>query len=83
MPVSTSALPGRPPQPSWRMRLMMSRISMPPCGVCVSNSMLSLPQRSQVMRMNHGTDRELLGAVAAQYRLGGVLSRGKPNPRTE
>jgi hypothetical protein len=28
--VTNSTLPGRPPQPSWRMRAMMSRISMSP-----------------------------------------------------
>jgi hypothetical protein len=53
MPVSNSARPGRPPQPSWRMRLRISRIGMSPCFVCASFSMRSLPQRSQVIRRNH------------------------------
>ena len=30
MPVSSSAFPARPPQPSWRIRAMMSRIGMAP-----------------------------------------------------
>jgi len=50
MPMSSSTLPGRPPQPSRRMRSMMSRISISPCAMCVSEIIRSLPQRSQVMR---------------------------------
>jgi len=31
MPVSSSARPALPPQPSWRILVMMSRIRMAPC----------------------------------------------------
>jgi hypothetical protein len=36
MLVISSTFPALPPQPSWRIRVMMSRISMSRCGVCVS-----------------------------------------------
>jgi hypothetical protein len=53
MPVSSSTLPARPPQPSCRMRSMVSRISISPWGMCVSAIIRSLPQRSHTMRRNH------------------------------
>jgi hypothetical protein len=46
-------VPARPPQPSWRMRSRMSRIGMSPWGMCVSEIIRSLPQRSHTMRRNH------------------------------
>ena len=41
----------------WRIRAMMSRISMSRCAVCVSESMRALPHRSQsqVMRRNRSS----------------------------
>ena len=35
MPVSNSAFPALPPQPSWRIRAMMSQISMSRCAAWV------------------------------------------------
>jgi hypothetical protein len=51
--VTSSATLARPPQPSCRMRSRMSRISMSRCGVCVSDSIRSLPHRSHSTRRNH------------------------------
>jgi hypothetical protein len=49
---SSSAFATLPPQPSWRMRSRMSRISMSLWGMCVSEIIRSLPQRSHTMRRN-------------------------------
>jgi hypothetical protein len=53
--VISSARSALPPQPSWRIRLMISRIGMSRCAAVawVSDSMRSFPLRSQVIRMNH------------------------------
>ena len=53
MPVSSSTLPALPPQPSCRIRAMMSRIIMSLCAECVSENTRCWPQRSQVIRRNH------------------------------
>jgi hypothetical protein len=45
--------PALPPHPSWRIRSRMVRIGRSRCAVCASFSIRSLPQRSQVIRMNH------------------------------
>jgi hypothetical protein len=38
MPVISSTFPALPPQPSWRIRLMISRIGGSRCGVRVSGT---------------------------------------------
>ena len=38
MPVISSTFPAMPPQPSWRIRLMISRIGGSRCGVRVSGT---------------------------------------------
>ena len=53
MPVSSSAFPATPPQPSWRMRLRIWRSVRSRHGAWLSLTMRSLPQRSQVTRRNH------------------------------
>jgi hypothetical protein len=53
MPEISSTLLARPPQPTWRMSLTMSRISVSRCGGYVSESMRSLPQRSHLICMSH------------------------------
>jgi hypothetical protein len=54
MPVSSSAFPARPPQPSWRIILSrILRIGMSRCAECASLNNRSCPHRSQVTRRNH------------------------------
>ena len=53
MPDISSTFPALPPQPSWRIRAMISRSGRSLRGACVSDSMRSFPQRSQVIRRNH------------------------------
>ena len=54
MPESSSARPALPPQPSCRIFSMMSRSSVTAgTGMCVSEIMRILPQRSHPMRRNH------------------------------
>ena len=78
--VTNSTLPGRPPQPSWRMRAMMSRISMSPRAARVSDNIRSLPQRTQVTRMNHdGKVRN--GSPRASWPVGS--GRSPPLPPTQ
>jgi hypothetical protein len=52
MPLTSSARPAPPPQPSWRIRAMMSRSGVADRPECAWLSMRSCPQRSQVTRMN-------------------------------
>ena len=59
VPVSSSHLPCPAAASVVPHRAMMSRISMSPCGVCVSLTIWILPQRLQVIRMNHETGRRL------------------------
>ena len=53
MPVSSSAFPASPPQPSWRIRAMMSRKLRSRHRACASLTICTLPQRSHSMRRNH------------------------------
>jgi hypothetical protein len=55
MPVSSSTLPARPPQPgaSWRILAMMSRISMLLRTELVSENTVSSPHRSHTTRKIH------------------------------
>jgi hypothetical protein len=75
IPVSSSALPARPPQPSWRMRSRISRISMSPRGMCVSEIIRSLTQRSHTMRRNH--DGNAGTPVAARPGLARPMAAGR------
>ena len=82
MPVSNSTRPALPPQPSWRIRSMMVRIGRSRCAVCASFSIRSLPQRSQVIRMNH-EGNALNGSSSASWPEGnGSVPRGAANSET-
>ena len=50
MPVSSSAFPALPPQPSWRIRAMMSRKLRSRHRTCASLTICTLPQRSHSIR---------------------------------
>ena len=52
MPVSSSAFPARPPQPSWRILARMSRTGRARRAACTSLTICTLPQRAQSMRRN-------------------------------
>jgi hypothetical protein len=78
-PVSNSTLPGRPPQPSWRIRRRKTRSGMARrrSDMLASLSMLSLPQRSQMTRRNHdGND-----PIGSSSALSGVGSGSVPELR--
>jgi hypothetical protein len=71
MPVISSTFPALPPQPSWRMRLMISRSGMSRRAALawVSEITRSLPHRSQVIRRNyHG--KALNGSPIASLPVG-------------
>lgn len=53
MPVSSSAFPASPPQPSWRMRWRMSRYVRSRNFAWHSLTIWTLPQRSHSMWRNH------------------------------
>ena len=77
MPVSNSARPALPPQPSWRIRSrMVAEPHVARRSRCVSLNIRSLPQRSQVMRMNHDGNAERLveGFAAGRQRLVAVAA---------
>jgi hypothetical protein len=83
---SATPPPRAAPQPSCRMRSMMSRISISPCAMCVSAIIRSLPQRSRTMRRNHdGNARRGSSSASAPVGSGSLspaLQRDRP-PVTE
>ena len=76
MPDISSTFPALPPQPSWRIRAMISRSGRSLRGACVSDSMRSFPHRSQVILMNHD-GKALNGSASASA---GVGERVSPVP---
>jgi hypothetical protein len=72
MPVTSSTFPALPPQPSWRIRAMISRIGMSRCDAfaLVPEIIRSLPHRSQVMRRNQD-GKALNGSLRASLPVGG------------
>ena len=65
MPVSNSTLPARPPQPSWRMRLMISRSSISRRAKWVSTRKRSFPHRSHLMPQEPGRDAANGSSIAS------------------